>query len=328
MKEIKKILVPTDFSDGAVPAYTHAQEIARRYGARVDFIHVIPTLRYFGESLSKLGAPLDMEKDLYPHAQEEAQHVMGRLMGDYIHEDNRGVAVVRIDRKPSEAISEYAGEQGYDLIVMATHGEHQTDMLRGSVTEKVIRHSHVPVFTVDRRLSAGGLKRILFPTDGSTISWEALPIALAVADTYDAEITFFHVTELYGSLTEHVTNDPNLPDDVNVYEGLIDSLEDYLIDRGLDNIQIQRGEVDFEDRLVVTEGAGSHAIVVKTVVRKGLSAHYAIEEYAEEYADLVVMATHGHSGLAHFFLGSTTEKVAQHVDKPVLTVRSIRRGEE
>ncbi|MDZ7771313.1 MAG: universal stress protein [Balneolaceae bacterium] len=325
MKEIRKILVPTDFSEGAVPAYTHAQEIAGRFGSTVDFIHVIPTLRYFGESLSRMGAPLDMENDLYPHAQEEAQHRLGSLMDDYIHEDNRGEAVVRIDRKPSEAIAEYAGDHGYDLVVMATHGKHETEMLRGSVTEKVIRHSPVPVFTVDQRLSPGGLKHILYPTDGSSASWEALPLALAVADTYDAEITFFHVTELYGSLAEKVTQNPNLPDEVNIYEGLLDSLEDYLIDRGMDSVDLQRGEVDFEDRLVVTEGAGSHAIPARTEIRKGVSAHYAIEEYAGEYADLVVMATHGHSGLAHFFLGSTTEKVAQHVDKPVLTVRSVRR---
>ena len=57
------------------------------------------------------------------------------------------------------------------------------------------------------------------------------------------------------------------------------------------------------------------------MIEKGVSAHIGIEEYAPSHADVVVMATHGHSGLAHFFLGSTTEKVAQSLDMPVLTVK-------
>lgn len=323
MKQIRKILVPTDFSDGAIPAYTHAQEVARRYGATVDFIHVIPTIKYFAESFSKLGVPLDMDTDLYPHAQEEAQHRLGRVMGDYIHERNRGEAVVRIDRNPSEAIVDYAKAENYDLILMASRGKHESELLRGNVAEKVIRHSPVPVFTVDSRLSAEGLKRIAFPTDGSEASFSALPMALTLADVYSAEITLLHVTELYGSLSESLKKNPSLPDEVSLYEGLIDRLEDFLIDRKMDHVQIRCGGVDFEDSLLVTEGANSHAIVLRTEIRKGVSAHYAIAEYAAAEADAVVMATHGHSGLAHFFLGSTTEKVAQHVDKPVLTVRTV-----
>lgn len=323
MKQFKRILVPTDFSEEAIPAYTHAQEIASRFGATVDFIHVIPTIKYFAESFSKLGVPLDMDTDLYPHAQEEAQHRLGTVMGDYIHEKNRGEALVRIDRNPSEAIVECAGDGGYDLVVMASRGKHDSDVLRGSVTEKVIRHAPIPVFTVDRRLSAEGLQRILFPTDGSQTSFSAIPVALTIANVYDAEITLLHVTELYGTMAESVKRDPNRSDQVNLYEGLIERLGSFLEEQKLDNIRIQRGKGNFEDYLLVTEGANSHSIGLRTVIRKGVSAHYAIEEYAAENADVVVMATHGHSGLTHFFLGSTTEKVAQHVDKPVLTVRTV-----
>lgn len=326
MKQFNRILVPTDFSKEAIPAYTHAQEIASRFGAVVDFIHVIPTIKYFAESFSKLGVPLDMDTDLYPHAQEEAQHRLGEAMGDYIHEKNRGEALVRIDRNPSEAIVECAGDGGYDLVVMASRGKHDSDVLRGSVTEKVIRHAPIPVFTVDRRLSAEGLRRILFPTDGSQTSFSAIPVALTIANVYDAEITLLHVTELYGTMAESVKQDPNRSDQVNLYEGLIERLGNFLEEQKLDHIRIQRGEGNFEDYLLVTEGANSHTVGLRSVIRKGVSAHYAIEEYAAENADVVVMATHGHSGLTHFFLGSTTEKVAQHVDKPVLTVRTVDTG--
>jgi len=321
MTNVKKILVPTDFSENAIPAYTHAEEIARKFGAKIDFIHVIPTLKYFSESISRLGVPFDMDENLYPTAQKEALHKMKGIMDDYIEEEYKGEAICQIDRKPSEAISEIAKEGKYDLIVMASRGQHDTHLLRGSTAEKVIRHSEVPVFTVDARLSSEGLKRILVPTDGSMISFSVLPTALMLADTYDAEITLYHVRELYGSFLEDEVRNPQKTDDANIYESLLDRLMDYLVQEALEEIQIARGEVDFEDRFIITEGASSHSIAFKTVIQRGVSAHVGIQEYAVDNADVVVMATHGHSGLAHFFLGSTTENVAQHLDLPVVTVK-------
>jgi len=321
MKRVKKILVATDFSKNAIPAYTHAEEIAQRFGAQIDFIHVIPTLKYFNESISRLGVPFDMDQDLYPTAQKEAEHQLSNLMNDYIKDEYKGKSICKVERKASEAIIEVAKEDGYDLIVMASRGEHETRLLRGSTTEKVIRHSEVPVFTVDERLSSEGLKRILVPTDGSMISFSVIPVALMLADTYDAEITLYHVLELYGSPIQDDNRNPNKSEEGNIYESLIDRLEDYLIKEELENIHISRGEVDFEDQFVITEGASSHSITFKTVIEKGVSAHVGIQEYAVDHADVVVMATHGHSGLAHFFLGSTTENVSQHLDLPVVTVK-------
>jgi len=322
MKSIKKILVPTDFSDNAELAYTHAQEIAHRFGAKVDVIHIIPTLKYFNESMDQLEAPLDnVDKELYPTAQKEVEHRLQTAMDDYLADESKGEPIVRIDRKPWEVVAELAQDDGYDLIVMPSKGRHQSKLLRGSTTEKVIRHSQVPVFTVDERISSEGLKHILVPTDGSDISFSALPLAISLADIYDAGITLYHVQELYGSPLESAIHDPNKDEETNIYEALIGHLEDYLASEESGDIKIARGEADFEDQFVITDGASSHRIDVYSVIEKGVSAHAGIQEYAAENADAVVMATHGHSGLAHFFLGSTTEKVAQSIDKPVLTIK-------
>lgn len=322
MKQIKKILVPTDFSNNAQQAYRHAQEIAHRFGAKIDFIHVIPMLKYFDESMDSLESPINIvDEDQYPTAQKEAQHLLKRAMDDYIAEENKGKVIVNIDRKQAANISDTAKSGGYDLIVMASKGSHESNLLRGSTTEKVIRHSEVPVFTVDERLSSEGLKQILLPTDGSMISFTALPLALTLADIYDADITLYHVRELYGSPFEYKSRDPNKTDEANIYEAIVDHLEDYLIQEELEDIQIARGEVNFEDQFIITEGVSSHRINFYTKIEKGLSAHLGIEEYASENSDVVVMATHGHSGLAHFFLGSTTEKVSQSLDLPVLTIK-------
>jgi nucleotide-binding universal stress UspA family protein len=322
MESIKKILVPTDFSKNAESAYEHSQEIARRFGAKVDFIHIIPTLKYFHESISNLEGSLDTEGEIYPKAQKEAVQKLNELMDAYLSDEHRGEAICRIGRKPSARMLDWAGEGDYDLIVMASKGRHNSHLLRGSTTEKVIRHSEIPVFTVDAQLSPKGLKRILLPTDGSKISLSALPMALSIADIYKAEITFYHAIELYGSsLDDDRVRNPKKSDEENIYEALIDSLEDYLDNEELGNIQINRGEVDFEDQFIIIEGASSHSVNFHTVIEKSVTAHVGIENYADEHADVVVMATHGHSGWAHLFLGSTTERVAQYLNIPVVTVR-------
>lgn len=321
MKQIKKILVPTDFSDQALAAYHHADHIAEKFGAKVDLIHVIPTLKYFQESISKLGVPISMDSDLYPKIQEETSEKLNKLMETHISEEHRGEIIRDIDRTASSNIVDVAEKGGYDLIVMASKGEHGTNLLRGSTTEKVVRHSQVPVFTVDADLTSEGLKNILLPTDGSNISFSALAIALSMAEIYDADITLYHVIELYGDPLLNEAHNPKVSDEQNLYDKLIENIKDYLSENGMDNIEVRNGDEDFQDQFVISEGANSVTVNMKTVVKKGVSAHLAIEEYADENADIVVMATHGHSGLAHLFLGSTTEKVSQHLSIPVLTVK-------
>ncbi len=321
MKEIKKILVPTDFSDNAQLAYRHAQEIAHRVGAKVDFIHVIPTLTYFHKSLASMQAPLDVDEELYPTAQKEAVHQMEKAMDDYISDESKGEVICQINRKPSTAIAEYAQQNNFDLIVMPTKGHHKSNLMRGSTTNKVVRHSSVPVFTVDDGLNAEGLKEIMIPTDGSEISFTALPMALTLASIYDADITLYHVQELYGSPLDSEGRDPKKSDKQNIYEALMDRLVNFLAAEGIDNVKIARGDDTFRDQFVISDNASSRRINIYTAIERVVSAHLGIEDYAADNADVVVMATHGHSGFAHLLLGSTTEKVAQSLSTPVLTVK-------
>jgi nucleotide-binding universal stress UspA family protein len=242
-------------------------------------------------------------------------------MDDYIAEESKGEAICHINRKPSTAIAEYAKEKNYDLILMPTKGHHKSKLMRGSTTNKVVRHSSVPVFTVDEGLNAEGLKKIMIPTDGSSLSFTALPLALTLATIYDADITFYHVQELYGSPLDSESRDPKKSDEQNIYESLIGRLDDYLAAEGIDNVKIARGEEKFRDQFVISDNASSRRINVYTAIERVVSAHLGIEDYAAEHADVVVMATHGHSGFAHLLLGSTTEKVAQSLSTPVLTVK-------
>lgn len=318
MFEIKKILVPSDFSENSAHAYNPAQQLASHFGAKIDFIHVIPTLQYFNESISNLGVPFSMEKDLYPKIQKESAQKLNNLMDDYLKDENRGEAIVRIAPKPSKAIVEYAEQGGYDLILMATHGKHESELLRGTVTEKVIRFSNIPVLATDHS-GIQGIKNILVPTDGSSASLTAMPLAISMAMTFDASITLYHVLELHGSLTENIEANPMRSEKDNIYDILYSAMENYF-KQSWDKVELRDGE-GYNDQLVYNEGASNATIDITTVIEKGISAHHAITEYAMEHADMVVMATQGHSGLAHLFLGSTAEKVAQHLKLPVISVK-------
>jgi nucleotide-binding universal stress UspA family protein len=321
MIEFNKILVATDFSEGSEATYPVAQKIASAFGCKIDFIHVIPTIKYLNESIKKVGAPLDMSKDIYPKIMKESEHLCEKAMSEYIAEINRGEYFVKIDRKPSDTIVEHAAKQGYDMILMGSRGKHGTKMFRGSTTEKVIRHSKIPVFSVDENVNENKMDNIVIPTDTSPLSLAAFPFAVLLADTYQSSITLLHIIELYGSISEEIPRQPDKGEILSIYEVLIERLNNHLADTGIENIHIQRTGVTYEDQVIITDGEKSRTIPLYTKIEKGVSAHYEIERFAEDQADLVVMATHGHSGLAHLILGSTAEKVAQYVSKPVITLR-------
>lgn len=321
MVEIKKILVPTDFSKGSERAYPIAQAVAEMFGSTIDFIHIIPTLKYFNESLKKLGVPLDMEKDLYPKIIDESERSIERAMDQYLRKENKGDHFVKIERKPSEAVVEFAKQHNYDLILMGSRGADETKMLRGSVTERVIRKSRIPVFSIGDRFDLNTVDNVVLTTDSSELSLAAFPLAAALADSFDAHLTLLHVIELYGSASEDIPRESGKGENVSIYEAIIERINNYLDRKEMDNIHIQRTGITFEDEVVITDGEQSRSIPFYTRIEKGVSAHYEIENYASEEADILVMATHGHSGFAHLILGSTAEKVAQYVKIPVITVR-------
>jgi nucleotide-binding universal stress UspA family protein len=321
MLTLKKILVPTDFSKGARSAYPYAEALTKRFGGKIDYIHVIPMLKYLNESISRLGLPLDMDKDVYPHIQTEAMNRLKEEMKVSLSDKSRGEAVVKIDRKASDTIVEYSARKHYDLIVMGARGSHEHDLFKGSITEKVIRSSSVPVLTVHNGLSDRGIQRILVPTDYSELSFKSLTYAVSMASNLEAEITLFHVVELYGSKSENEPLESGKDEIESIHDNLIKKVKKHVAENKLGNEQWNLVDEGGTLYLVPEMDARDRKILFTVLVKKGIGAHYEIVELADEESDLVVMATHGRSGLSHLFLGSTTEKVIMSSRVPVLTIR-------
>lgn len=322
MIAIKKILVATDFSEGAAAAYPAARKLAETFGGRVDLLHVIPTAKYLHESYKRIGLSVNMSEDIYPKIQKESEERCAEILESMFPDSARGRYDVKIDRKPSEVIVQHAVENGYDMIVIGTRGSHNS-RLRGGTAERVIRNSTVPVFCVDRDFNGEKPKTILVPTDLSTISLSALPLAAELAATLGSRLLLYHVMELYGAPEDELHREYMQGEERGTYENLVERVNQFLTDHGHHQIRIERVETDFEDRMIVVRRGKESSVPLDTRIERGISAHYEIARFASENADLVVMATHGHSGLAHFILGSTAEKVIQNVNRPVITIRPV-----
>jgi nucleotide-binding universal stress UspA family protein len=138
----RNILIPTDGSDGTAAAVTHASGLAETYDATVHVLSVADTRNRF-ESPSSGIAP-----DAWTEAERERAEQAVEETAAAVPE---GVSVERVveDGVPRRQILEYVERTDVDLVVMGTHGRTGLDhYLIGSVTEKVVRQSPVPVMTV------------------------------------------------------------------------------------------------------------------------------------------------------------------------------------
>jgi nucleotide-binding universal stress UspA family protein len=142
------------------------------------------------------------------------------------------------------------------------------------------------------------LRTILVPLDFSSFSSKALAYANAFADQFGADVTLLHVVEpmVY---PENCLSVPSATDDIN--GSLIQAAEKRL------SAQV--------------EALGSGGRKVATMTRLGRPFIEITEAARELEADLIILATHGHTGLKQVLLGSTAERVVRHAPCPVLTVR-------
>lgn len=136
------ILVPTDGSEGTNKAVEHALDIAKKYDATAHVVYVVNTSAY-----STLPADSNWES-ITAALEDEGKQATSEVVEEM--QDAGANAVPSVEEGiPHKTILEYADNNDIDLIVMGTHGKSGLDrLLLGSVTEKVVRASKVPVLTV------------------------------------------------------------------------------------------------------------------------------------------------------------------------------------
>ena len=300
--KFREILATTDFSDESLAGVRYAVALAEKLGATVALLHVIePPSQMTGME----AVPITCDAaDLSTLARAQLKKLAQRASDS----DLRLTTCLRTGI-PFHEITAAARERAADLIVIATHGYTGTKrVLLGSTAERVVRHAPCPVLsvrtptTIERTSKTPPLKlrKILVPIDFSNISKDALPWAAFLAAHFGAELVLLNVVEKFPI--------------------------DYLLGGELMNHTIvplmKQSEADLEG--IATGLSQSSRVNVSAVVREGRPYEEICAAAKALTADLIVLTTHGYTGLKHVWLGSTAERVVRHALCPVLVVRDLK----
>lgn len=297
---IKRILCPVDFSEATPFALTPAVSLATEFGAELVLVHV---LDYPYPHVGPVVQGFDIE-DYYSAMEDKAAEQLDGL----IDEDVREFAPVRTVVRRGSAFREIvrlAEEESPDLIVLPTNARTGLDhVLWGSVAEKVVRLAPCPVMTVSPRQEQPrpfGGERVLYATDFSKGSEHALETAVSFARHYEAELLMVHVVTVWDyDPANPEWRFPPIPSE------------------HVDEIETQGRQRLDEAGNTVSDGG----LKVRTMLVRGFDPGLEIVRTADdEAADVIVMSTHGRTGVSHLVIGSTAEKVVRHANCPVLTVK-------
>ncbi|WP_049909439.1 universal stress protein [Haloarcula japonica] len=283
------ILVPTDGSPGSERAFEAAVALARTHDATVHVLSVV----------DKHGPTDDWDYDGDSPAaafiESQADHV-----------DSEGLSVASAVREGvvHDAVLDYADENAIDLIVMGTHGRTGVRrFLLGSVTEKIVRLADVPVLSVKADAEPGTISfdDILLPTDGSSGAEAAIEPTGTLASETDATV---HLVSVVDTRSLGVDVGSSV---------IVDELESVATD----------AIGDASDRLAEL-GVGT----IETAITHGTPYRAILDAIEDADADLVVIGTHGRTGIDRYLLGSVAEKLVRTSPIPVMTVRASDAGEE
>lgn len=284
---LNKVLVPLDGSPLAERALEPAITLARPDGAELILLRV-PVAATMAAPMpagvSGSGFGLLWPTQALEHATTESEGYLERVAQAHA---GINIRTLTAQGDVAEAIVDVAAKEGADLIVMSSHG--RTGLSRwmyGSIAERALRAAPCPVMVLR---SQRPIQKVLITLDGSELSARALAPGLEVAGRFGAHVALLRAVPPVDR--EEIAQ--------------LDELEPGLGTRWVE-------EHVREARHYLKEMAAKHRATgrfVETVARVEPAAT-AILDYAHENgADLIVMATHGRTGLERWAYGSVTEKV-------------------
>jgi nucleotide-binding universal stress UspA family protein len=194
------------------------------------------------------------------------------------------------------------------MIAMATHG--YSGLKRwalGSVTDKVVHASATPVFVVRGTTAPStepiAFTRVMVPLDGSPLAAQALPLAADLAERACAALLLMQAVEA----------------SIEAYPAIAPlGRPDLMPSEMLGMLRARAGQ-QLEDQAAMLRDRG---LPVVSRVSSGHAAEAIIDEAERESVDLIVIATHGYSGIKRWALGSVTDKVLHAAGTPLLLVHA------
>lgn len=284
---MKKILVPTDFSKSAQTAIEVAVSIAQKANAQVILLHVVEGAG--GNSFNvegQIDQSAGWEDKLFTMRMiEKGKKQMEQAVENIRQAGVRVKSELRMGT-PFHGMRTIINDHNVDLVVMGTAGATRSeDMIIGTNTEKVVRHSKCPVLTVQKKPATSDFKNIVYATAMSGEEEVFSKIIRRTQQLYDSTI---HLVRI---------NTPgSFQRDVVVKKQMQDFAK---------KLQIRNFTVNVFNDLSEEEGIIYFADSIN--------------------ADMIAMATHGRTGFAHVLAGSIAEEVVSHAKRPVLTFVTKKR---
>jgi nucleotide-binding universal stress UspA family protein len=282
-----KILLPVDFSDLNIKSMDTALRMISIFGGKITPFHAhLP--------VSELDEPyaFGLGGAAY-HNFGELEILLAERLSEFVSEhipsDKLNDPIISVGN-PAQAIVD--ASDGFDYIVMTTHGRTGfTRFLLGSVAEKVLRLSSVPVLVVEEESEIDNFENILITTDFSDNATAAFPFAIKFAEKTGGKIDLLHILSF-------------------------DQFDDDESDLSIKKLREQRLD------LVKSEFFHNVADRVTPIVKVSAnSAHEAILKHVKDNDyNLVIMSTIGRTGLNYLMMGSTTANVVRHIPTAVLSV--------
>jgi nucleotide-binding universal stress UspA family protein len=281
MSPYQKLLVAVDGSAISLHAFKEALRISKE-----DLLVLSAAPPYSGD-LRVMGA-----SDLGELLRQPCEAALDKVT-ELAKAEGAEIRPVCVMAEPYEAIVETAEEEGRDLIVMGVRGASLAQrLLVGSTTARVIGYSSQDVLVVPEK-AALGWDRILVATDGSEYSRKAVDKALDLVQESRGVLTVVSVLEI----SPHI----------------------YAVAPELTEEKIKLPQKYADD---VKELAAGRGILAETVVKEAECANEVITDVARKKAiDLIVLGSHGRTGLKRLLMGSVTESVIAHSPCPVLVVK-------
>ncbi|MEO1049388.1 MAG: universal stress protein [Bacteroidota bacterium] len=277
---MKKILIPTDFSEVADRALEVAVNISRKVDAQLIVLHVIehPSGGTFNAS-GEINLPSGEEGLYMIKLVEKAKRDMAGLMERDLFEGVNAKQELQIGN-PFHGIRDIVTEHDVDLIVMGTLGASGLEeILVGSNAEKVVRHAACPVLSVTDRVENFDFKDIVFAT--------------GMTDEEAAYVDVVKTTQAMYGATVHIVR-INTPNNFQTDRDSLQQLNEFATKVGFENFTVN--------------------------VFNDVSEEEGIVYFSESInADMIALATHGRTGFAHLLSGSIAEDVVNHSKRPVLT---------
>ncbi len=283
MKQITRIIFPTDFSDTASNAFVYALWLADQYCAKIDLWHFVPTDLVPADvpimSAEITQQRIDLAKDIAKTFEKAA---LTKLKKKYEMQYEPVVHKYIAIGTPGSDIHEKATDKDRDLIIMGTQGENSSlRKVFGSVTTATIARAQCPILIIPRDYELGYIKTVAYATDFRYSDPFQIWKANKLLKPFSPTIRVFHVEEK-----------PDINERIS-FEDLRDFFKDLS-----PNLDISLHSMSGED------------------------TSYAIAQFVDQYdIDLLVMHKPHRSFFDRIFHTSMTRQVVQHIDIPLLVLK-------